>query len=74
MSLLNCSNKLTSPKWKRFKGVKLQLKDKIRLNNIIWREWYMQYIQNRHPVICRFSAPIADETHAKPEVRNKVSY
>ncbi|CAD5120904.1 DgyrCDS9457 [Dimorphilus gyrociliatus] len=61
------SAKLTSPKWKRFKGVKLQLKDKIRLNNIIWREWYMQYIQNRHPVICRFSAPIADETHAKPE-------
>lgn len=36
------SGKLTSPKWKSFKGLKLRLKDKIRLNNIIWRAWHMQ--------------------------------
>lgn len=31
-----------SPKWKKFKGLKLQWRDKIRLNNAIWRAWYMQ--------------------------------
>ena len=36
------SGKLTSPKWKSFKGLRLKLKDKIRLNNIIWRAWHMQ--------------------------------
>lgn len=34
--------KLTSPKWNRFKGIKLRWKDKIRLNNVIWRCWHMQ--------------------------------
>ncbi|KAI5720543.1 hypothetical protein M8J77_008368 [Diaphorina citri] len=34
--------KLTSPKWNRFKGIRLRWKDKIRLNNVIWRCWYMQ--------------------------------
>lgn len=34
--------KLTSPKWNRFKGVRLRWKDKIRLNNVIWRCWHMQ--------------------------------
>lgn len=34
--------KITSPKWKAFKGVKLTVKDKIRLNNIIWRAWHIQ--------------------------------
>lgn len=37
-----CSGKLVSPKWKNFKGLKLQWRDKIRLNNAIWRAWYMQ--------------------------------
>lgn len=36
------SGTLTSPKWKSFKGLKLTLRDKIRLNNIIWRAWHMQ--------------------------------
>ena len=27
---------LTSPKWKNFKGLKLQVVEKIRLNNVIW--------------------------------------
>lgn len=34
--------KLTSPKWNSFKGVRLRWKDKIRLNNLIWRCWHMQ--------------------------------
>lgn len=36
------SGKITSPKWKTFKGLKLHIKDKIRLNNIIWRAWHIQ--------------------------------
>lgn len=36
------SGKLVSPKWKNFKGLKLLWRDKIRLNNAIWRAWYMQ--------------------------------
>ena len=36
------SGKITSPRWKTFKGLKLRLKDKIRLNNIIWRAWHIQ--------------------------------
>lgn len=34
--------KLTSPKWNSFKGIRLRWKDKIRLNNLIWRCWHMQ--------------------------------
>jgi hypothetical protein len=36
------SNNLTSPKWKNFKGLKLQVIEKIRLNNVIWRTWFEQ--------------------------------
>jgi hypothetical protein len=36
------SGKLVSPKWKNFKGLKLLCRDKIRLNNAIWRAWYLQ--------------------------------
>ena len=36
------SNKLNSPKWKNFKGLKLQVPEKIRLNNVIWRNWFEQ--------------------------------
>jgi len=61
------SGKLTSPKWKNFKGVKLPLKDKIRLNNIIWREWHMQFIQGQRPIVCQFDPPISDKTHSKAE-------
>ncbi|CAH1802621.1 unnamed protein product [Owenia fusiformis] len=61
------SGKLTSPRWKTFKGLKLMLKDKIRLNNMIWREWHMQYIQFKKPVVSQFATPITDESHSKPE-------
>lgn len=36
------NGKITSPRWKTFKGLKLPIKDKIRLNNIIWRAWHIQ--------------------------------
>ena len=36
------SGKLTSPKWKQFRGMHLKVVDKVRLNNVIWREWVMQ--------------------------------
>ena len=41
------AHKLSSPKWNRFLGLKLRWKDKIRLNNLIWRCWHMQYISGR---------------------------
>lgn len=44
-------SKLTSPKWKTFKGLKLKLRDKIRLNNMIWRAWHMQ---------CKFKKLVID--------------
>ncbi|NWV08812.1 MLXPL protein, partial [Ptilonorhynchus violaceus] len=39
---LEYSGKLVSPKWKNFKGLRLLCWDKIRLNNAIWRAWYIQ--------------------------------
>ncbi|NWU00202.1 MLXPL protein, partial [Urocynchramus pylzowi] len=41
---LEYSGKLVSPKWKNFKGLRLLCWDKIRLNNVIWRAWYIQYL------------------------------
>jgi hypothetical protein len=40
------SNNLTSPKWKNFKGFKLQVTEKIRINNVIWRSWFEQCKKN----------------------------
>lgn len=39
---LFCSGKIVSPKWKSFKGLRLLWRDKIRLNNAIWRAWFIQ--------------------------------
>ncbi|XP_073931820.1 carbohydrate-responsive element-binding protein isoform X4 [Castor canadensis] len=64
------SGKLVSPKWKNFKGLKLLCRDKIRLNNAIWRAWYLQYVERRKSPVCGFVTPLqgpeADE-HRKPE-------
>ncbi|XP_054450368.1 MLX-interacting protein [Pteronotus mesoamericanus] len=65
------SGKLVSPKWKNFKGLKLQWRDKIRLNNAIWRAWYMQYLEKRSNPVCHFVTPLdgsveVDE-HRRPE-------
>lgn len=66
MSLYYSSN-LTSPKWKSFKGFKLRLKYKIRLNNLIWRAWFLQCIRGRRPPGCRFNAPVETDVHKKDE-------
>ncbi|XP_063155035.1 carbohydrate-responsive element-binding protein isoform X2 [Candoia aspera] len=64
------SGKLVSPKWKNFKGLQLLCRDKIRLNNAIWRAWYIQYVERRKTPVCGFVTPLdgseADE-HRKPE-------
>ncbi|XP_023199589.1 MLX-interacting protein isoform X2 [Xiphophorus maculatus] len=52
------SGKLVSPKWKNFKGLKLLWRDKIRLNNAIWRAWYMQYVEKRGNPVCHFVTPL----------------
>ncbi|XP_063965277.1 MLX-interacting protein-like isoform X2 [Lytechinus pictus] len=60
MSLAYHECVIVSPKWKTFKGLKLSWKDKIRLNNAIWREWHNQFILGRQPQICQFSSPLID--------------
>ncbi|XP_061460746.1 carbohydrate-responsive element-binding protein [Rhineura floridana] len=64
------SGKLVSPKWKNFKGLRLLWRDKIRLNNAIWRAWYIQYVERRKNPVCGFVTPLdgseADD-HRKPE-------
>ncbi|XP_056359970.1 MLX-interacting protein isoform X2 [Oenanthe melanoleuca] len=67
------SGRLVSPKWKNFKGLKLQWRDKIRLNNAIWRAWYMQYLEKRKNPVCHFVTPLdgsvdVDE-HRRPELQ-----
>ncbi|KAI1231983.1 hypothetical protein IHE44_0007630 [Lamprotornis superbus] len=68
---LEYSGKLVSPKWKNFKGLQLLCWDKIRLNNVIWRAWYIQYVERRKNPVCSFITPLegmeADE-HRKPEL------
>ncbi|CAL8071468.1 unnamed protein product [Orchesella dallaii] len=59
--------KLTSPKWNRFKGVRLRWKDKIRLNNVIWRCWHMQFILKKKTLVCQFASPLDVDQHNKPE-------
>uniref|UniRef100_A0A8D8W4T9 MLX-interacting protein n=1 Tax=Cacopsylla melanoneura TaxID=428564 RepID=A0A8D8W4T9_9HEMI len=59
--------KLTSPKWNRFKGIRLRWKDKIRLNNVIWRCWHMQFVSKKNALVCQFASPLDADTHNKPE-------
>ncbi|XP_050302035.1 MLX-interacting protein isoform X2 [Anthonomus grandis grandis] len=59
--------KLTSPKWNRFRGIRLRWKDKIRLNNVIWRCWHLQFIKKEQTLICQFASPLDVDTHNKPE-------
>ncbi|KAM4047489.1 carbohydrate-responsive element-binding protein isoform 2-T2 [Anomaloglossus baeobatrachus] len=64
------SGKLVSPKWKNFKGLRLLWRDKIRLNNAIWRAWYLQYIKRRKTPVCGFVTPLdgsEGDDHRKPE-------
>ncbi|XP_050536915.1 MLX-interacting protein isoform X2 [Daktulosphaira vitifoliae] len=60
--------KLTSPKWNPFKGVRLRWKDKIRLNNLIWRCWHMQFIKKNNFMVCQFASPVeVVDIHKQPE-------
>ncbi|KAF8567377.1 hypothetical protein P879_03591 [Paragonimus westermani] len=60
------TGKLTSPKWNQFRGLRFALKSKIRLNNIIWREYHSQFVKNAKPYVVHFQAPLT-ENHNKPE-------
>ncbi|KAL7027841.1 hypothetical protein ACKWTF_005617 [Chironomus riparius] len=59
--------KLTSPKWNPFKGIKLRWKEKIRLNNVIWRCWHMQFILKKRPSVCQFASPLDVDIHNTPQ-------
>ena len=59
--------RLTSPKWNRFRGLKLRWKDKIRLNNVIWRCWHMQFIKGTNRLLCAFANPLEIDNHNFPE-------
>ncbi|XP_053313215.1 carbohydrate-responsive element-binding protein [Spea bombifrons] len=64
------SGKLVSPKWKTFKGLRLPWSDKIRLNNAIWRAWYIQYAEKKKTPVCGFVTPLdgsEGDDHRKPE-------
>nr|XP_033777746.1 carbohydrate-responsive element-binding protein isoform X1 [Geotrypetes seraphini] len=69
MSLAYSGN-LVSPKWKNFKGLRLLCREKIRLNNAIWRAWYIQYVEKRKNPVCGFVTPLEGseaDAHRKPE-------
>ena len=36
-------SRMTTPKWKDFKGLRLDWKKRIRLNNVIWRAWFREF-------------------------------
>ncbi|PIC39761.1 hypothetical protein B9Z55_011350 [Caenorhabditis nigoni] len=64
-------NKMTTPKWKDFKGLRLHWKQRIRLNNVIWRAYYIEF-RKKQPVkpkkpFCYFTVPDDDTTHQKIE-------
>ncbi|CAB3402658.1 unnamed protein product [Caenorhabditis bovis] len=64
-------NKMTTPKWKDFKGLRLHWKQRIRLNNVIWRAYYIEF-RRKAPVkpkkpFCYFAVPDDDTTHQKIE-------
>ncbi|XP_038565653.1 carbohydrate-responsive element-binding protein-like [Micropterus salmoides] len=64
------SGKIVSPKWKSFKGLRLLWRDKIRLNNAIWRAWFIQYVEKRKNPVCGFVTPLEGseaDAHRNPE-------
>lgn len=61
------TQKLTSPKWNPFKGIRLRWKEKIRLNNVIWRCWHMQFIMKRRTLVCQFASPLDVDVHNTPQ-------
>ncbi|XP_070540121.1 LOW QUALITY PROTEIN: MLX-interacting protein-like [Ptychodera flava] len=57
-------SKLVSPRPKPFRGSRLSWKEKIRLNNGIWRAWHMQYIKSKIPIIGTFVEPLTAAEHS----------
>ncbi|CAF0848849.1 unnamed protein product [Rotaria sordida] len=53
---------LTSPKWKNFRGSRIECQDKIRINNVIWRTWHQQYNGKTKTLVCRFVSPLDAQT------------
>merc|ERR1719376_1214377 len=70
---------LTSPKWNRFKGLRLRWKDKIRLNNVIWRCWHMQFVKqsgdssSSSKLLCQFANPLEIDHHKEIECSSIVT-
>ncbi|CAF0807498.1 unnamed protein product [Adineta steineri] len=62
---------LTSPKWKNFRGSRIECQDKIRLNNVIWRTWHQQYIRRIKSLVCQFVSPL--DVQALPTQVNQQS-
>ncbi|CAD6188202.1 unnamed protein product [Caenorhabditis auriculariae] len=64
-------NKMTTPKWKDFKGLRLHWKQRIRLNNVIWRAYYIEFRKKtptkKKTPFCYFAVPDDDMTHQKIE-------
>lgn len=69
-------DKMTTPKWKNFNGMKLNTKQRIRLNNIIWRSYHefrkLQFENKKSDSkkkipIWHFAVPDDDTTHTKVE-------
>ncbi|KAE9419624.1 hypothetical protein Angca_005076, partial [Angiostrongylus cantonensis] len=65
-------NKMTTPKWKDFKGLRLHWKQRIRLNNVIWRAYYIEFRRptkkaKKKTPFCYFTVPDDDTTHSKIE-------
>ncbi|VDK83475.1 unnamed protein product [Litomosoides sigmodontis] len=63
-------NKMTTPKWKDFKGLRLHWKQRIRLNNVIWRAYYMEFRRpdrdkSKRTSYCYFTVPDDDSAHVK---------
>nr|CDS27632.1 MLX interacting protein [Hymenolepis microstoma] len=63
LSLAYVGRTVTSPRWSYFMGTGFQLKQKVRLNNIIWREYHMQYVKQHKPVVVKFEVPSAESTN-----------
>uniref|UniRef100_A0A5S6QG34 BHLH domain-containing protein n=1 Tax=Trichuris muris TaxID=70415 RepID=A0A5S6QG34_TRIMR len=59
--------KLYTPKWKHFQGLNIAWKDRVRLNNVIWRAWFLQFVRGVPPKYCFFSIPEEDMLH-KPHL------
>lgn len=59
---------ISNPRWNMFKGMRLNMKDKIRLNNVIWRCWHIQFVRRGVLGVCRFASPSDDDKHIPPAV------